>query len=263
MENQPNESHTNALNGKQLFPFIAPPNGGKGTQTAILSTHFNLPIVDMGACLRDIVRKWKEGKLSEAADQTLAKTVDEAQSKGELVQTPIVIKVLEATIKQLLAQFPQTNGFILDGFPRNIEQLDALIGMCKQTGANLAKAFYLNVPEDVVRSRASSRWFCSSCNAVYNLVSKPPKIQGVCDKPHQAGEGKLIQRDDDKPEKVEKRLVSFAKDTMPVIQTLKESGKLFEINGNQAPEPITQALMQEMNPFLKAPVTSGTGNPQS
>ncbi len=240
------------LKGKRFFPFIAPPNGGKGTQTgALLKTYPDkLSKVDMGALLREA-----------AADESnpLGQKIRDAQKAGKLVDIDIVIGVLEEGLTKAARKNPNVTGFILDGFPRNIEQLDKLLDMCNKVGADLAKAFYLKFedPQTLI-DRAAGRVFHKPTGNVYNLRIAgfhPPGFDpGTTDeKTFLASNPDYYQRDDDKEEVVRKRLESFKADTQPMIDKLDGMGLLTELNGDRKPEAITEELLLNMENYLKEP----------
>ncbi len=233
---------TQSLKNVLFFPFIAPPNGGKGTQTTVLSDLYKMPRIDMGSMLRLI-----------AKDETpLGQKVKERLAGGLLVDIDTVIDVLEAGIqKQLEALHPAKNeeiAFILDGFPRNAEQTEALLAMCEAKGAKIGAAIYLDVPYDEIEARATNRRICADCGAIYNLKSNPPKAAGVCDV---CGGTHLEHRVDDHPEKVKVRLQGFDNDTKPILQAFEDKGLLVRLNGNQAVEAVTEDLKQLMSRLLK------------
>jgi adenylate kinase len=226
----------NPLEGKLLFPFIAPPNGGKGTQTNALCTRFNMPKIDMGAILRQIGKE----------DTELARQVRERQANGQLVETPVVLEALKEGLKKLAEKNPDVKGYILDGFPRNSSQVDGLVSLCKETGAIVAKAFYLKVPDSAIMTRAVNRRICPVGGEIYNLLSKPPKTPGICDVHGVA----LDQRNDDKPEKVQERLRSFQEDTRPIVKRFRELELLEKVDGDRPEELITQDLVTILQPFF-------------
>lgn len=251
-------NHSPVLKDKLLFPFVAPPNGGKGTQTQILSDRYHLPTFDMGATFRSIL---KEGK-----DPELKAELESYMNNGKLVPIKTVVKVFQKGLEALAASHPEAKGFILDGFPRNNEQADALLELCREWGATLSKAIYLNASLDVVRARATGRRFCSeNARHVYNVNDErlAPKHQKLtesgqpvtdtlgrtiwcCD--HDQAE--LIIRADDEAQTVDKRLLEYEKETNPLIASLEEKGLLAEINGEQAPELVTQAIERLIQPLL-------------
>ncbi|MCE3234474.1 MAG: adenylate kinase [Vampirovibrio sp.] len=248
-------SSANLLTGKLLFPFIAPPNGGKGTQTQILSQRYNLPTFDMGASFRAIM---KEGK-----DPVLKAELESYMNNGKLVPIETVVKVFKTNFEDLASQHPTSRGFILDGFPRNKEQADALSQLCTEWQAKLAKVIYLHVGMDVVKQRATGRRFCSkNARHVYNVndTKLAPKVKKLeqnreiwfCD----IDGAELIIRPDDESETVEKRLQEYKKETDPLIEYFKGTQQLVEINGEQDPSLVTQAIEAEIQPLLGLSPTS-------
>lgn len=251
-------STANVLQGKLLFPFIAPPNGGKGTQTKILSQRYNLPTFDMGATFRAIL---KEGK-----DPQLADELKQYMNAGKLVPIETVMKVFTKGFEELASQNPNVKGFILDGFPRNIDQANALIALCKQWGATVARIIYLNVSLQTVEKRSTGRRFCSKdAGHLYNVLEPKfaPKTQKLdaTGQPVKDDKGRdiwlcdvdqadLIVRADDEPETVKKRLVEYQAETNPIINQFKQSGELVEINGEDQPENVTKAIEKEIQPLL-------------
>ena len=230
------------LSSVLFFPFIAPPNGGKGTQTSLLATRYGMPRVDMGSLLRAIAKE----------DSPLGLKVQERLAQGQLVDIGIVIDVLKDGIeKQLKLNPPKENeplGFILDGFPRNVEQTEALMAMCEKTGAAMAAAIYLNVPNEAIVERAANRRICADCGAIYNLASKPPAKADVCDV---CGGVHLDHRTDDQPEKVQIRLAGYALETVPVLTYFEDKGLLKTINGDAPVAQISQELCTVMDSYLK------------
>jgi|GEM_PF-364376 len=247
------------LEGKLLFPFIAPPNGGKGTQTQILSQRYQMPTFDMGAAFRAIM---KEGK-----DPQMKAELESFMSNGKLVPIETVVKVFKKNFEELAVQNPQAKGFILDGFPRNQEQANALSQLCTEWGTELSKVIYLNVSMEVVKSRATGRRFCSqNARHVYNihdsrLAPKQAKRETDGSGVVTDAQGReiwicnidgadLIIRPDDEPQTVEKRLTEYSRETDPLIAYFREQGQLTEINGEQAPDQVTQQIEIEIQPLL-------------
>jgi adenylate kinase len=230
------------LSSVLFFPFIAPPNGGKGTQTSLLATRYGMPRVDMGSLLRAIAKE----------DSPLGLKVQERLAQGQLVDIGIVIDVLKDGIeKQLKLNPPKDNeplGFILDGFPRNVEQTEALMTMCEKTGATMAAAIYLNVPNEAIVERAANRRICADCGAIYNLASKPPVKANLCDV---CGGVRLDHRTHDQREKVQIRLAGYALETVPVLTYFEDKGLLKTINGDAPVAQISQELCTVMDSYLK------------
>jgi adenylate kinase len=217
-----------------FFPFIAPPNGGKGTQTSILAERYGLSRIDMGSLLRQLAKE----------SSPLAVRVKETLAQGKLVDLATVIDVLQDGIEKQLATKGNPDaavGFILDGFPRSAEQTDALLGLCERTGATIAAAYYLDVPYAEIEARAANRRICADCGSIYNLASKPPATEGVCDT---CGGIHLEHRVDDHPEKVQVRLAGFDADTLPILAQFEANNLLVRVNGNRTVSEITQELCQ-------------------
>jgi adenylate kinase len=221
------------LHGKVLIPFIAPPNGGKGTQTALLSEKFNLPRIDMGATLR----------LMAKADNEVGRRIRAFQDQGQLVDTPTVVDALEQGLATQLAEQPGLVGFILDGFPRNPEQASGLLALCQATGANIAMTVYLDVPDESIIERAANRRICPTCGTIYSLTSHPSP---TCDKDG----AELEHRVDDQPDRVKARLVSFAQETQPILQVFEDRGVLKRVNGNRTVAEVTTDLVALIQPLV-------------
>lgn len=236
---------TSPLQGKFLIPFIAPPNGGKGTQTKRLRQKHDLPTFDMGATFRSIL---KEGKNPQLADE-----IKKYMNEGKLVPLEIVMKVFTAGFEELAQKNPNAKGFILDGFPRDLGQAQSLMALCKKWGAEIAKVVYLNVSNTTVEKRATGRRFCSKdATHVYNLNDPDfqPKDANKCDIDGEP----LIIRDDDKPETVQKRLKEYAEQTNPIIDMFKKSGDLAEIDGERDADDVEVDVENALKDYLKSPV---------
>lgn len=231
------------LKGKRFFPFIAPPNGGKGTQTNALLAAFpnTLVRVDMGALLR-----------AAAADPNnpLGEAIRERQAGGNLVELSMVMQVLAEGMATLVAQNPSVQGFLMDGFPRNAEQLAELDALCEQSGAMLAQGYFLQVANEAIIQRASGRVFHKTTHQPYNLDNPALQPPGYNAATFNLAASEYYQRDDDKPETVEKRLASFYSDTQPVLDALNARGVLTTVDGNQPPEAITPGLLASVQGFL-------------
>lgn len=232
---------TALLKDKLLFPFIAPPNGGKGTQTRILSERYGLPTFDMGATFRAI--------LKEGTDPELAEELKSFMNQGKLVPIETVMKVFTKGFLELAAKHPQTKGFILDGFPRSLEQANALRHLVSESHAHIGKVIYLNVSIPTVEKRSTGRRFCSKdAGHVYNIYEPKfqPKAENQCD----IDGAELIIRPDDEPATVQKRLVEYSTETDPIIAFFKQAGLLAEINGEQQPELVTADIEKHVHPIL-------------
>ena len=190
---------------KAKVVLLGPPGCGKGTQAEKMGDDLGYVKLSTGDMLREAVRNQTELGLK-------AKTYMDA---GGLVPNDLIIGLMKEKIEGL-------DKIILDGFPRTVEQADAL---AEQVDIDIA--INIDVPDDELISRLTQRRSCPDCNAVYHLSNKPPAKEGVCDK---CGAG-LYQRDDDKEETVKNRLEVYRKNTFPLIEYYEKRGKLVTIPG--------------------------------
>ncbi|HOL21680.1 MAG TPA: adenylate kinase [bacterium] len=196
---------------KKILVLLGPPGAGKGTVGSVLSEEWELPLISSGDILRENLKKETE----------IGKKAKKYVESGELVPDDIVIEM----IKKELDNSVYNGGFILDGFPRTIEQakmLDKLID-----GNNDIKVIYLKADDDFLVKRLSLRRVCENCGKIYHLVNLPPIKEGVCD----VCGGKLIQRVDDREDVVRRRLKVYREQTAPLIKYYKEKNILFMVNG--------------------------------
>jgi adenylate kinase len=200
---------------------LGPPGAGKGTQAQRLVEDFRLPYVATGEMLRDAVRQGTE----------LGKEAAKYMNNGDLVPDDVIIGLAVERIKQ-----PDcADGFILDGFPRTVEQAKALDEELERMGRKLTAALFVDVPDEEVVRRISGRRQCvKNEQHVYHVEFDPPKHDEVCD---QDG-ARLIQRDDDKPETVEHRLAVYHEQTEPVIGYYEERGILRRFDGTRSPTEV-------------------------
>jgi adenylate kinase len=178
---------------------FGPPGSGKGTYASRLQRKLGVDVIAMGDIFREIMKE----------DTPLGKKVKGFVEKGQLVPDDVVIEVL----KQRLTKVSSSKGFILDGFPRTIDQAKAL-EMIAQIGA----VILLAVPDWIIIERLSTRRICKNCGEVYNVRYLKPKVEGVCDK---CG-GPLYQRSDDTAEVIKDRIKVYEKQTQPILQYYKE-----------------------------------------
>ncbi len=195
---------------KSMIVLLGPPGAGKGTQGEKLETELGYVRLSTGDMLREAVRNGTE----------LGKKAKSYMDSGGLVPNDLIINLMKEKI-QSLGKVP---GIIFDGFPRTVEQAEAL-----DSELSIDLALNFEVADDVLVSRLTQRRSCPNpaCNAVYHLINNPPKKAGVCDK---CG-SELYQRDDDKEETVKKRLDTYHKNTEPLIGYYRGVGKLVTLNG--------------------------------
>lgn len=194
---------------------LGPPGAGKGTQAKQIEEKYSIPHISTG----DIFRKNIKEKTP------LGVTAKEYIDKGYLVPDDITIAIVEDRLKQ----DDCFKGFLLDGFPRTIEQADALDKVLKMQDKKVEFVINIQVPEEELIKRLTGRRVCTACGASYHMIFNPPKEDGICD----LCEGKLIQRPDDSIETVTNRLGVYRKQTEPLINYYKNKQILYNINGEQ------------------------------
>jgi adenylate kinase len=199
---------------------MGPPGAGKGTQAERLVDDFDLPYYATGDILRAAIN---EGS-------ALGKRAKPIVEKGELVPDELMIEVIMERIDTPEAE----DGFILDGFPRTIPQAEALDEALDRRGRALTAALLIDAPGEEVIRRLSGRRICAKNGHVYHVENDPPKKDDVCD---QDG-SRLIQRDDDKPQTIEKRLSVYRAQTEPLIDWYDERGILRRFDGTRSPEEV-------------------------
>jgi adenylate kinase len=194
--------------------FLGPPGGGKGTVAKRLQSEFNIPVISTGVILREAVDKKSK----------LGMEVENIMSKGGLVPDHIILEIIKERIKQGDCR----NGYIFDGFPRNIEQANSLEKLNKELNEYIDYVFYFEIPFSEIIQRLSNRRVCKKCSTNYNLSFNPPEKDNTCD----LCGGELYQREDDKEETIKNRLEVFAKQTIPLKKYYKEKKLLKVIDAN-------------------------------
>ena len=199
---------------------LGPPGAGKGTQAQRLVDDFDLPYYATGNILREAVEQQSE----------LGRKAKEYMDAGELVPDDLICAVIEERLDSGEAD----DGFLLDGFPRTIGQAEMLEEALAKRDRSLTAVLLIDAPDEEVVRRLSGRRTCVKNGHVYHLEFDPPKNEGVCD---QDG-SRLIQRDDDKPETVQKRLAVYHEQTEPLIIWYSERGLLRRFDGLRTPEEV-------------------------
>ncbi|HYZ27687.1 MAG TPA: adenylate kinase [Thermoleophilaceae bacterium] len=199
---------------------LGPPGAGKGTQAERLVTDFDLPYYATGDILRAAVKD----------ESDLGREAKDYMDRGELVPDELICDVIMQRIDLPEAE----DGFLLDGFPRNIQQADILEQALSRRGRKLTAVLLIEVPDEEVIKRLSGRRVCVKNQHVYHVDFDPPKHDDVCD---QDG-SRLIQRDDDKPETIKKRLEVYHAQTSPLIDYYESRGNLRRFDGSRSPSEV-------------------------
>lgn len=192
---------------------LGAPGAGKGTQAKMLVEKYAIPQISTGDLLRAAV----------AAGTPLGKEAKSYMDKGELVPDSVVLGMVEERLKQDDCK----KGYILDGFPRNTKQAEALDNMLSSLNMSLTAALSIDVPFEDLMKRLTGRRTCKACGQMYNVYFNAPKKESVCDK---CG-GELFQRDDDKEETIKKRLEVYNAQTAPLIDYYGKKGILKSVEG--------------------------------
>lgn len=212
---------------RMRFIIFGPPGSGKGTYASRLQSKLGADVIASGDLMREIMKE----------DTPLGRKVKGFVEKGQLVPDDVVVEVL----KQRLASSTSKKDFILDGFPRTIDQAKALEKLAKIDGIIL-----LIVPDKIIIERLSSRRICKNCGEVYNVRFLKPRVEGVCDK---CG-GQLYQRSDDKPEVIKDRITVYEKQTQPILEHYKYKKTPFvEFNCNSLdmpPEVAVENILKQL-----------------
>jgi adenylate kinase len=204
---------------------LGPPGSGKGTQGERLQEDFRLPYYATGDILRAAVKEGTE----------VGQQAKEFMDRGDLVPDEVIIGV----IAERLQQEEAADGFILDGFPRTVPQAEALDEKMKELRREMTAAVLIDVSEEEVVRRLGGRRTCEkNPGHIYHVEFDPPKEEGVCD----IDGGKLIVRDDDKPDVIKNRLVQYNEKTKPLIDYYEERGILNHVDGSDSPDEVEEHI---------------------
>jgi adenylate kinase len=209
----------------KIIVLIGAPGAGKGTQARLLEERRGIPQISTG----DMFREMK------TLDTPLAREVQEIMASGKLISDDITYRIVrERTSKE------DTKGsYILDGYPRTAVQAEQLEELANEQGKEIV-AIEVDVPRDVLMQRLTGRRSCPDCGEIYNIYSKPPKIEGRCD---EHPETQLSHRADDTEEKVAVRLATYDEQTKPLLEYYANSGRLKKIDGTGEIEDIFTELL--------------------
>ena len=209
---------------------VGPPGAGKGTQAEFIAAHFGIPKISTGDIFRANVSGGTE----------LGRQAKKYMDAGDLVPD----EVTNAMVRDRLGQDDATDGFLLDGFPRNVSQAGELDDVLGELGRSLDVVLDLEVDHDEVVRRLSGRRTCKKCGHVWHVEYDPPTRPDVCDK----CDGQLYRRDDDHPETVRHRLEVYAAQTAPLIEFYAGRGQLVVIDALGAVEDVTERAIAALEP---------------
>jgi adenylate kinase len=202
--------------------FIAPPAAGKGTQAELVVEKYHIPHISTGDILREISKE----------DSEIGNYVKETLASGKLVKDEITYQLIE----DRLSKDDCKNGFIIDGFPRNLDQAYEYDKILEKLGYEVGNVILININKKTLEKRITGRRLCENCNAIYNINDEKssPKVESVCD---ECG-GKLYQRTDDNLEAFETRYAMYQEKTEPIIDHYRKQNVLKEVDGNDTVENI-------------------------
>lgn len=207
---------------------LGPPGAGKGTQASAIVSKYSIPHISTGDIFRANIKNGTE----------LGKQVEAYMKKGLLVPDELVVSI----VKDRLTKEDCKEGFLLDGFPRTVNQAEALDKELKDMNLKLDRVINIEVGKEILIERAIGRRICKNCGATYHVKFSPPKVENTCDK---CG-GELYQRDDDKAETVEKRIEVYQEQTKPLIDYYKEKDLLLNIDGTKSIEEIFNDIVASL-----------------
>ena len=205
--------------------FLGAPGAGKGTQASAVAEELNLAHIASGDLFRQAIERGTE----------LGKEVKPYLQEGKLVPDELTIQMV---LERISAPDCET-GVVLDGFPRNLAQAEALDKALSEQGKTIDRVIYIEVSKEELLRRLGGRWVCRQCQTPYHRENSPPRVWGKCDK---CG-GELYQRPDDSDEAIKKRLEVYLAQTVPLIGYYKSSGKLAEVDGKGGMREVKQTIM--------------------
>lgn len=208
------------------------PGAGKGTQASEIVKKYPIPHISTGDMFRKAIKE----------ETDLGKEAKSYMDRGELVPDEVTIGI----VRERLAEEDAKKGFLLDGFPRTVEQADALNEILSDLDRKVDAVINIEVAEEELMNRLTGRRICEVCGTTYHLVFNPPKVEGVCD----LDGGKLYQREDDNPETVANRLSVNVKQTKPLLDFYENQGVLKNIDGSRQIDNVTEDVIQILESLL-------------
>lgn len=211
---------------------LGPPGAGKGTQASAIVDKFDIPHISTGDIFRANI---KEGT-------NLGKEAKAYMDKGLLVPDELVVSI----VKDRLTRDDCKEGFLLDGFPRTVNQAVALDSELHKMNTKLDRVININASAEILIERAVGRRICKECGATYHIKFNPPKVEGICDKDG----GVLYQRDDDNEETVSTRIKVYMEQTEPLIEYYKQQDLLLDVDGRKSIDAIFETISKELDKIV-------------
>ena len=211
---------------------MGPQGSGKGTQSERVRARLNLGSIATGELFRAAIK----------AGTALGRKIQAVYDRGELVPDDLTIALVEERLDQLAQERSRVAGIegaLYDGFPRTPAQADALRRVLKARGEDLTAVIAIDVPKETLIERLAGRRVCASCGRVYNVLSDPPSVDSVCD----VCGGHVIQRADDTPEAVSKRLDLYERETAPLVDRYERQGLVEHVDGNRPIDDVTESIV--------------------
>ncbi|MCG1417794.1 adenylate kinase [Staphylococcus epidermidis] len=201
------------------------PGAGKGTQASEIVKKFPIPHISTGDMFRKAIK-----------DETdLGKEAKSYMDRGELVPDEVTVGI----VKERISEDDAKKGFLLDGFPRTLDQAESLSQIMSELDREIDAVINIEVPEEELMNRLTGRRICEKCGTTYHLVFNPPKVDGICD----IDGGKLYQREDDNPETVSNRLSVNVKQSKPILEYYNNKGVLKNIDGSKDIDEVTKDVI--------------------
>lgn len=210
--------------------FVGAPGSGKGTQSALLAENLKIPNISTGDILR------KEVEIKSEIGIEAKKFMD----SGDLVPDEVIVGI----IKKRIAESDCKNGFILDGFPRNLKQAESLETMLTSENKKIDLVVNIEVEDEILIKRISGRFSCKKCNSVYNRFFSRTKIENVCDK---CGGNEFISRSDDNEETVKNRLKVYNQNTEGLVDFYRKKGLIYSVNGLKNIALVSSGINEAVN----------------
>ncbi|MCS7236155.1 MAG: adenylate kinase [Armatimonadota bacterium] len=204
--------------------FLGPPGAGKGTQARRLAERYGVAHIATGDILREAM----------ASGSDLGRKAKSYYDRGELVPDEVMLEVVAHRLRQADA----AQGFVLDGFPRTVPQAEGLDRILRSMGRRVEAVLLFQVPQPALVRRLAGRWVCRAAGHVFHEVYSPPKVAGRCD--HDGSE--LVQREDDRPETVERRLEVYVRQTEPLVEYYRGRGLLHTVDASADPDEVARRV---------------------